>query len=305
MIPIISSPNVQFMKTLISAILLFTLALTAQLPAHSQSLPLPPYTLILHYRLFLTYNSTTVLVFPAPVRPVDRGDRDILAQRQMGVENVLKLKAARRNFSPTNLHVFTGDGRVYAFDVYYADTLASTYNLMRLDPATTPYGPEILLAGQPLNSDQLDSCVAQVRQQSSEFSIRSHRYGMRLQLQNIDMAGPMLFFRFTVYNRSNLDYTPDFLRLYLSDQARAKRTSRQDQELTPLYADTLTTIPGRQSRMFIMGLPRITIPDRKEFHVELYEKNGGRALALRIRNRQLLHALRLTIPTPPSSNANQ
>ena len=293
------------MKTLISAIFLFTLALTAHLPARSQSLPLPPSTLILHYRLFLTYNSTTVLVFPAPVRPVDRGDRDVLAQRQVGVENVLKLKAGRRNFSPTNLHVFTADGRVYAFDLYYTDTLASTYNLTRVDPATTPAGPEIVLAGQALNSDQLSICVALVRRQSPEFSIRSHHYGMRLQLQNIDMAGPMLFFRFTVSNKSNLDYTPDFLRLYLSDQARAKRTSRQDQELSPLYADTLVTISGKNSRMFIVGLPRITIPDRKEFRVELYEKNGGRALALRIRNRQLLHALRLAIPTSPSSNANQ
>ena len=293
------------MKTLISAIFLFTLALTAQLPAYSQSLPLPPSTLIVHYRLFLTYNSTTVLVFPAPVRPVDRGDRDVLAQRQVGVENVLKLKAGRRNFSPTNLHVFTADGRVYAFDLYYTDTLASTYNLTRVDPATTPAGPEIVLAGQALNSDQLSICVALVRRQSPEFSIRSHHYGMRLQLQNIDMAGPMLFFRFTVSNKSNLDYTPDFLRLYLSDQARAKRTSRQDQELSPLYADTLVTISGKNSRMFIVGLPRITIPDRKEFRVELYEKNGGRALALRIRNRQLLHALRLAIPTSPSSNANQ
>jgi conjugative transposon TraN protein len=293
------------MKTLISAIVTFTLALTAQLPAHSQSLPLPPSTLILHYRVFLTYNSTTVLVFPAAVRPVDRGDPDVLAQRQMGVENVLKLKAARRNFSPTNLHVFTGDGRIYAFDLYYTDTLASTYNLTRLDPATTPSGPEILLAGQPLNSDQLNACVALIRGQSSEFSIRSRHYSMRLQLQNIDMVGPMLFFRFTVSNRSNLDYTPDFLRLYLSDQARAKRTSRQDQELRPLYADTLVPIPGRESRTFIVGLPRITIPDRKEFRVELYEKNGGRSLALRIRNRQLLRALRLSIPTSPSSNANK
>ncbi|HLI94158.1 MAG TPA: conjugative transposon protein TraN [Puia sp.] len=293
------------MKTLISAILLFTLTLTAHLSTHSQSLTLPPSTLILHYRLALSYSSTTVLLFPAPVRPVDRGDRDVLAQRQTGVENVLKLKAARRNFSPTNLHVFTADGRVYAFDLYYTDTLASTYNLTRLDPGTISSGPEIVLAGQALNTEQLNACVDLVRRQPPKFSIRIHRFRMRLQLQDIDMAGPILFFRFAVSNKSDLDYTPDFLRLYLSDEARAKRTSRQDRELTPLYADTLVTIPGRQRRIFIVGLPRLTIPDRKEFRLELYEKNGGRTLALRIRNRQLLRALRLAVPTSPSSNANQ
>jgi len=293
------------MKTLISAIIFFSLALTAQLPALGQSLPIPPSTLIVHYRLFISYNSTTVIVFPAAVRPVDRGDRDVLAQRQAGVENVLKLKAGRRNFPPTNLHVFTADGKVYAFDLYYTDTLGSTYNLTRLDSSTTQAGPEIVLAGQPLNTEQLNACLDLVRRQSPKYSIRVHRFRMRLQLQNIDMAGPMLFFRFAVSNKSDLDYTPDFLRLYLCDQARAKRTSRQDQELTPLYADTLETIPGKQTRMLIVGLHRITIPDRKEFRVELYEKNGGRALALRIRNRQLLRALRLTIPTSALYNANQ
>lgn len=292
------------MKKLLS-ILHFTLAVTAQEHVHSQSLSLPPSTQILHYKLCIGYNSTTVLVFQAAVRPVDRGDRDVLAQRQSGVENVLKLKAARRNFSPTNLHVFTADGRLYAFDLYYTDTLASTYNLTRLDPAATSSGSEILLSGHSLNTDQLSACLAAVRRQSPELSIHGHRYGMQLQLQNIDMAGPWLFFRFTICNHSNLDYTPDFLRLYLSDQARAKRTTRQDQELTPLYADTLITIPGKDSRTFIIGLPRVTIPDRKEFRVELYEKNGGRAVTLRIRNRHLLRAQRLPLLTSSSFNANQ
>jgi len=293
------------MKTLPSVVLLFILIIIAEVSARSQSLVIPPSAAILHYRLFLTYNSTTVLVFPAAVRPVDRGDRDVLAQRQTGVENVLKLKAARRNFTPTNVHVFTADGRIYAFDAYYTDSLASTYNLTRLDTATKSSNPEIVLTSQPLNSDQLIGFLAIVRKQSPEYSLHSHHYQMRLRLLNIDMAGPLLFFRFSVSNKSNLDFTPDFLRLYICDQTRAKRTSRQDQELTPIYADTLVTIPGKNSRIFVIGIPRVTIPDRKEFRVELYEKNGGRSLDLRIRNRQLLAALPLTDPTSPSSNANQ
>jgi hypothetical protein len=165
-------------------------------------------------------------------------------------------------------------------------------------------GPEILLTDQPLNTDQLNSCLSRIRAQSSEFSLSNRHYRMQLRLENIDMAGPFLFFRFTISNRSTLDYTPDFVRLYLSDQARAKRTSRQDQELSPVYADSIATIPGRNSRTFIVALPRVTIPDRKQFRVELYEKDGGRALSLRIRNRQILRARSLSNPVY-SPNANQ
>jgi len=292
------------MKQLISIALLVILTLAAHFPGNSQSLILPPSTLILHYRLAISYTSTTVLVFPAPVRPVDRGDRDILAQRQPGVENVLKLKAARRNFPPTNLHVFTADGRIFAFDLVFTDSLATTHDLTTLDLRAACAHPQILLSDQALNSEQLTTYLSAIRRQSAEFSVANHRYRMQVRLENIDMIGPLLFFRLSVSNRSTLDYTPDFLRFYLSDEARAKRTSRQDQELNPIYADSLTTIPGRETRTFIVALPRVTIPDQKEFRIELYEKNGGRALALRVRNRQLLRARRLSTSHSPNPDGN-
>jgi len=57
-----------------------------------------------------------------------------MAQKQPGVENVLKVKAARKDFPPTNLHVFTADGRVYAFDVSYSpNPPQTTYDLTKLD----------------------------------------------------------------------------------------------------------------------------------------------------------------------------
>jgi hypothetical protein len=113
---------------------------------------------------------------------------------------------------------------------------------------------------------------------------------MRLRLDNIDRAGPLLYFRFELSNRSNLDYTPDFLRLYLADQARARRTTRQELEISPVYADTLPAVPGKATRQYILAIPRLTIPDKKEFRVELYEKNGGRSLTLTIHNRELFRS---------------
>src|SRR5258707_10982507 len=69
----------------------------------------------------VTYNKTSTIVFAAIIKSVDRGSRDILAQKAKGVENVLQVKAARRDFPQTNLTVITADGVLHHFTVNYAD----------------------------------------------------------------------------------------------------------------------------------------------------------------------------------------
>jgi hypothetical protein len=40
----------------------------------------------------------------------------------------------------------------------------------------------------------------------------------------------------------------------------------------------------------VIIVPKFTIPDKKEFLIELFEKNGGRHLTLQIKNKHLLKA---------------
>src|SRR5688500_828142 len=70
--------------------------------------------------LEIAYNKTTSLVFPAIIKSVDRGSRDLLAQKAKGVENILQLKAARHGFPNTNLTVITSDGKLHEFTVAYS-----------------------------------------------------------------------------------------------------------------------------------------------------------------------------------------
>jgi conjugative transposon TraN protein len=281
-------------------ILYFSLFLSLHLFCHAQSaeIPLPCTTLIPHYVLSVSYNSTTVLIFPAAVKPqpIDRGDRDILAQKQPGVENVLKLKAARKNFPPTNLHVFTADGRVYAFDVFYTDSLASTRDLTALGtPANyTTQTSLIILSAEPLNSDQMGQYVNKLRRSPVRKSGPADRKNkMSLQLENVAQGGPYLFFKFRLENHSNLDYTLDFMRLYIRDQQKAKRTSVQEREISPIYEDSTFQIPGDSGITHILAVPAFTLAGGKQFIVEAYEKNGGRSLTLYIKNKALFKARRL------------
>src|SRR5690606_26501384 len=69
----------------------------------------------------IAFSKTTNLVFPFEIKSVDRGSKDVLAQKAGGIENVLQLKAARQDFDETNLTVITSDGKLYSFLVNYAD----------------------------------------------------------------------------------------------------------------------------------------------------------------------------------------
>jgi conjugative transposon TraN protein len=256
---------------------------------------LPDYTLVPHYSLRINYNTTTVLIFPSAVRPIDRGDRDIIAQKQPGVENVLKLKAARLNFPLTNLHVFTADGRLYAFDITYFDGPATTRDLSRLLLPTSGNAtdPLILLSGEPVNTDQMNEYVRKVKQLHGSHVLSAHRDRMTVRLENIGLAENLLFFRLSIVNRSNLDYAIDFTRLYIRDREKAKRSSVQEKEILPVYQDTAGTIVGKSSITRVIAVPAFTLADNKQCRIEIYEKNGGRSLTLRIKNRHLFNVKKL------------
>jgi len=268
---------------------------TFRVIGQSNQLPLPVSTTVPHYILSVAYNSTTVLVFPSAVKPVDRGDRDLLAQKQPGADNVLKLKAARKDFAPTNLHVFTSDGKMYAFDIFYTDSLASTHDLTDLFSASkaTP-SPKVFFTNEPLNADQINTFVSRMRALPSHHHGPSdHRAQMKIRLERVGLAGPVMFLDFRFNNRSDIDYNLDFIRLYIRDRKRMKRTSVQQTEILPLFNDPAVSVAGDSAITKILALPAFTLAEGKEFIVEVNEKDGGRSLRLCVHNKTLLNAIKL------------
>ncbi len=73
------------------------------------------------YRMELTYDKTSHLIFPTAIRYVDLGSEYLIAGKAEDAENVLRVKASVRDFeAETNFSVITNDGRFYSFNVYYS-----------------------------------------------------------------------------------------------------------------------------------------------------------------------------------------
>ena len=67
------------------------------------------------YGLEVTFEKTVHLIFPAAIRYVDLGSQNIIAGKADDAENVLRVKAAVREFEETNMSVICEDGSFYAF----------------------------------------------------------------------------------------------------------------------------------------------------------------------------------------------
>ena len=83
---------------------------------------IPTGRVVLPYGLEVTFDKTSHLIFPSAIRYVDLGSNKLIAGKAEDAENVLRVKAAVRDFeTETNMSVICEDGSFYAFNVKYAE----------------------------------------------------------------------------------------------------------------------------------------------------------------------------------------
>lgn len=237
--------------------------------------------------LQITYSKTSSIVFPFAIRGVDRGSRDILLQKASGVENVLQLKAARKNFPETSLTVITADGALYSFYVNYA---------------VEPKVLNLSFAEQPekgVTFSDAEADEAQVRfdsqliaaEKKANIQKRDTRFGMNLQLSGLYIREKVIYCRLLIENNTFIDYDIDQLRFFIRDQKKARRTASQELEIKPLFVENkIDVLSGQSSQVIVFALPKFTIPDKKYLAIQMMEAGGGRHPSLKVRNRKLIRA---------------
>lgn len=247
---------------------------------------------IVPHTLELTYNKTSSIIFPTVIKAVDKGSRDLLAQKAKGVENVLQLKAARENFPETNLTVITADGILYQFTVNYARHPAS----LSFDLTTHPQGAHpaksALIFQSAMTEKELAQAANAIVNTTRPLKIKRKKQNkFILALNGIYIQDDVIFYHFRLSNQSNINYDVSFLRLFMEDQVKAKRTASQEVDVEPIYIyGDHTRISGKAELDIVCALGKFTIPDAKRLVIEMFEHQGGRHLNLSIRNRAIVRA---------------
>lgn len=257
--------------------------------ASSQESTVGKVSIIEPYHLAIGFSKTTNLVFPNSIKSVERGSKDVLAQKAKGVENILQVKAGKVSFDETNLTVITADGKLYSYLINYAKT-PSVLNI-EFPPADN-INADAFFSPASVNESVIVSNAKKVAcKKRVVYGMVDKKYEMKLSLNGLYIASDVMYFQMKVQNNSNLNYAIDQFRFFIRDQKKSKRTATQELEIKPLYVlNNTPLIPGQSENTFVFALPKFTIPDNKYFAVQVMEKDGGRHLALSLNNKHLIHA---------------
>lgn len=268
------------------------------------------------YFVELPFNKTVSIIFPAPVRSVDLGSRDIIADKASDVENVLKVKAAKIGFNETNFSVITTDGKFWSFVANYAEfPMVLALNLAvgehKLPGAVTETAAsdrEVFINGK--DNQEGSILFAGVRSTQSEIVYNSNKVMgkgrsvrhlgveenyMLASVRGFYVKDNVMYIKLRMKNKSNISYDIDYLRFFIVDKDVAKRTTHQEREIAPLYVHNggITTIKGHNTVDQVFAFQKFTIPDDKRILVQLNELNGGRALTFVMNNEDIMNSGRL------------
>lgn len=263
-------------------------------------------------RIEAGFTKTVHILFPSPVTYIDIGSMDIIAGKADGAENVVRIKAAVKDFAAeTNLTVITEDGGFYSFDVYYAENPSvSTINLSlrqsgeaEQQQATRRDFPQPQGAegeGRVLLRDVGREKPATIRRVLSDIyqqnrtdvkGIHSKKYGIEVEVKGIYVHNDVIYIHAQIANATNISFEVDYRRFVVSDRKLAKRTAQQQTVVEPLrVCNDIGIVRGRQRQRMVFALPKLTISDDKVLVLEIVEKDGARHQSVEISCKELLDA---------------
>jgi conjugative transposon TraN protein len=290
------------MKTIIVIIITFVYSSLSVVILHAQAINANTMGLVAEkiepYYISVTYNKTSHLIFPSAIRYVDLGSQAIIAGKAEGASNVLRIKAAVKDFSEaTNFTVITEDGQFYNFDVSYnANPDVLNYNMRATEQtvlkqqSTNDILFEELENYAPQKTDLMMKAISEKNKKTVRH-VRSKSFGITFLLKSLYIHDGKYYFQTEVKNSSNVDFKVERINYKIVDKKRTKRTVIQEKILKPLRSDKpLDTISAQTTTQNIFMFDSFTLDEGKILLIQIFEENGGRHQTLKIKNKDLIKA---------------
>jgi Domain of unknown function (DUF4138) len=236
----------------------------------------------------VTGRKMTNVIFPIDIAAGVRVSRDVLVQKVRGLENVLELKALRRDFAATNLSVYGKDGRLYSFVLHYVeDTTVLDYRVVR-DGGVE--GPAVKLTGWPVNGERLRTDARMLAGRRGFLHRRAVADGLRLALKGVYLRDSLLWLSLDLGDRTAMGLPSGTVRLYSEDRKKIKRTATQELDLTPVYCERIDGLPGLSRQATAVALHPFVLGRGKRLAIAVVNEAGDRQVLLRVKGRMLLKA---------------
>ena len=228
------------------------------------------------------------LIFPGKITYEDHGSQDISVEKAEGVDNILAVKATCEYQKESNISVVTDAGKFYTFNLKYSpNPEVFTFVIDKEEQQKVA----ILDEGE-LTTDQKQKIHDAINKHLPlNLGLTDKISGIEFEINNIFIHNDILLFRISLRNRTQINYTIDFMRLYIQDAKKSKKTAIQQLEQNVLFTfDYPEEVPAHEKRTFVMAVNKFTIPDKKRLVIEIQEKNGGRHFFYKLKNNSILES---------------
>lgn len=228
------------------------------------------------------------LIFPGKITYEDHGSQDISVEKAEGVDNILAVKAVRDFKTESNISVVTDSGKFYTFSLRYTQNPEVFTFVIDKDEQQRV----AILDDGELTTDQKKKMQEAISKHLPlDLGLSDKISGVEFEITNIFIHNDILLFRISMRNRTQINYTIDFMRLYIQDAKKSKKTAIQQLEQNVLFTfDYPEDIPAHEKRTFVVAVNKFTIPDKKRLVIEIQEKNGGRHFFFKLKNKSILES---------------
>ena len=249
------------------------------------------------FKMEVTYHKTSHLLFPSPIRYVDLGSENLIANKAEDVANVLRIKSSVKNFEEeTNFSVITQDGKFYNFDVFYSsypDTL--NYDLLKLQRKNEKdYATDVLFEELKGESSTLTELLINTLYKEPKRTVKhigSKSYGIQFILKSLYVHEGKFYFILQLNNKSNISYQIDFVNFKIVDKKNLKKTASQEKVLSPLRNyPNLKSVQHQSKSSILYLLNQFTLIEGQVLEIEIWEKDGGRHQKFQLENSDLMNA---------------
>ena len=238
--------------------------------------------------VYINEHVTTHIIMPENIKLVDISTNSVIGNQC--ADNIVRIKPAGKlyNYELAGTMTVIGERHIAQLNIVYVNGPARANSIYSIDIRETKRytNPEVMMP-----EGDIARLAWAIYGTSARFhNIHYKKYGIKAVINNIYAVDDFFFIDFSLYNKTNIKFDIDEIRIKLTDKKEDKATNVQTIELTPVYELNKQSSFKKGYRNIIV-LNKLTFPNEKILHLEISENQiSGRVIYIPIEYSDILNA---------------
>ncbi|MDR0603558.1 MAG: conjugative transposon protein TraN [Bacteroidales bacterium] len=228
------------------------------------------------------------IIFPGKIIYFREGNDQAFSAEKTSAGNIIKIAPLKELSSEDYSNLFCVDEKGICYNVAVVVDYALSYVYNLSDESES-------VAKVNMNEETVETiCKKAIEAKRNIINKGFKKNKFEFSLNNLFIRNELFYFVFEIKNSSNINLDIDFIKCFLIDQKELRDAVQQETVINNKYEYNLKTqIKANEDHKFVLVFDKFTIPDRKVFKIEIYERGGGRHINFKIKNRVIISAINI------------